>query len=88
MSPLADREVIRTRASRLVEERLNEKTLQQVKARLRGMSEWLWRAEQGSLAELASVAAQTVGKIPPAQHPFALSMAELGLNLVKKNIPQ
>lgn len=88
LTPLADHEVVRAWASRLAGEYLNEATLQQVKARLRGMSEWLWRAKQLSLAELASVAAQTVDKIPPAQHPFVLSMAELGLNLVVKHSPQ
>jgi hypothetical protein len=82
LTPLADREVVRTLASRLAGEYFDGATLQQVKARLRGMSEWLRRAEQISLAELASVAAQTMGKIPPAQHPFVLSMVELGLNLV------
>jgi hypothetical protein len=81
LTPLADHEVVRDWASRLAGEYFDETTLQQVEARLWTMSEWLWRAKQTPLAELASVAAQTVGKIPPAQHPFLLSMAELGLNL-------
>jgi hypothetical protein len=81
-APTADREVLRAWASQLAEEHFDEALVRQIQARLVEMSEWLWQAEQVSLVELTTVAAKTIVEIPPAQHPFTVSMAEMGLNLV------
>ena len=77
-----DQETLRTWAARIAEEYFDETNIQRVRARLVAMSEWLWQAEQMPLVELTTVAAKTIVEIPPAQHPFAISMAELGLNLM------
>jgi hypothetical protein len=77
-----DQEMLRTWATRIAEAYFDETNIQQVRARLLAMSEWLWQAEQIPLVELTTVAAKTIVEIPPAQHPFAISMAELGLNLM------
>jgi hypothetical protein len=77
----ADHEVVRTWASRLAGQYFDDTTLGHIETRLRAMGEWLWRAEQVHLVELTTVAAETIRSIPPTRHPFALSMAELGLNL-------
>ena len=77
-----DQEMLRAWAARVAEAYFDETTVRQVRARLVAMSEWLWQAEQMPLVELTTVAAKTIVEIPPAQHPFAISMAELGLNLM------
>jgi hypothetical protein len=77
----AEREQVRAWAARLVQDYFDELSLEQMARRLHDMSDWLWRAEEVQLAELAWAAAQTVTHVPPAEHPFLLSMAELGLDL-------
>ncbi len=76
-----DREVMRDWSSRLAGIYFREELLLQLADRLRAMGEWLWRAEQVSLAELATVAVNTVTRMLPARHPLTVSMAELGLNI-------
>jgi hypothetical protein len=80
--PDADREILHALASKLAEEHFDETLVRQIQARLVAMSEWLWQAEQVPLVELVTVAAKTIVEIPPAQHPFTVGMAELGLNLM------
>jgi HEAT repeat protein len=80
--PTADREVLHACAVKLAEQHFDEAYVRQVQARLVAMSEWLWQAEQMPLVELTTVAAKTIVEIPPGQHPFTVSMAELGLNLM------
>lgn len=77
-----DREVLRIWAAKLAERTCNKEKLKQIAERLRAMSEWLWRAEQVSLVELSTTAANTVTEMPPDRHPLIVSMAELGLNIM------
>jgi hypothetical protein len=81
-APVVDQEMSRAWAAKIAEAYFDETNVQRVRARLVAMSEWLWQAEQMPLVELTTVAAKTIVEIPPAQHPFAISMAELGLNLM------
>ena len=80
-----DREVSRAWAAKLAERTCNKETLEQIAERLRAMSEWLWRAEQISLVELSTTAANTITEMPPDRHPLIVSMAELGLNIMLHN---
>ena len=77
----AEREAVRTWAARLVQDCFDELSLERMACRLHDVSEWLWRAKEVQLAELTLAAAETVTRVPPAEHPFLLSMAELGLDL-------
>jgi hypothetical protein len=77
-----DGEMLRTWAAQVAQEHFDRVALERVRARLLVMGEWLWEAEQVQLFELTMAAAETVMEILPAQHPFTLSMAELGLNLM------
>jgi hypothetical protein len=45
------------------------------------MADWLERAHERPVAQLAQVAAQTIVRVPPEEHPLTLSMVELALNL-------
>ena len=47
--------------------------------RLTVMSEWLWQAGDARAARLAALAAETLGIVSPAEHPFTRRMVELGL---------
>lgn len=77
----AEREAVRVSARRLVQDYFDPASLEQIARRLHDVSEWLWRADEVQLAELTWAAAQTVVRVPVAEHPFLLSMAELGLDL-------
>lgn len=77
----AEREAVREWARRLVQDYFDPPSLEQMAGRLHDLSEWLWRAEEVQLAELTWAAAETVIRVPPDEHPFLLSMAELGLDL-------
>ncbi len=77
----AEREAVRVWARRLVQDYFGQPLLEQMARRLYDMSEWLWRAQEVQLTELTWAAAETVARVPPAEHPFLLSMAELGLDL-------
>jgi hypothetical protein len=75
----SDRETIMTWAAQIAQAHFDRTAVQRTRVRLLEMAEWLWRAEQISLAELTMAAAQTIEQVPPAQHPFTVSMAALGL---------
>ena len=77
----AEREAVRVWARHLVQDDFDQPSLEQIARRLHEMREWLWRAEEIQLAELTWAAAETVAHVPPVEHPFMLSMAELGLDL-------
>ena len=79
------REVLKAWAAKLAERTCNKETVEQIAERLRAMSEWLWRAEQISLVELSTTAANTVTEMTPDRHPLIVSMAELGLNIMLHN---
>lgn len=50
-------------------------------SRLRRMAEWLWLSGQRDLAQLALAAAIGLENIPPAEHPFLLSLMHRSLGL-------
>jgi hypothetical protein len=75
----AEHEIVMTWAAQLAQAHFDATAQQQIRRRLLEMGEWLWRAEQVSLAELTMAAAQTMERVPPARHPFLVSMAALGL---------
>lgn len=84
--PSTDPEAVHAWAARLAQESFDEAALEQLAARLRAMSRWLWQAEQVQLVELAMVAVDTVTRIPPSRHPLTLGMAELGLSLAMQTL--
>ena len=69
-------------AIKLAETYFDRPVVSRLQTRLRAMSEWLWRAGEAHLTEVALVAARTVATIPPTSHPFTLRMVELGLRVV------
>ena len=82
-----EHEVVRAWAARLAADAFAAPMLARLQVRLRAMGEWLHRAEEGPLARLVDVAAQTVGNLPPEQHPLIVSMIELGLNIAMHALP-
>jgi hypothetical protein len=76
-----EREAVRVWARRLVQDYFDVPALEGMACRLHEVSEWLWRAHEVQLAELAWAAAETVAHVSPDEHPLLLSMAELGLDL-------
>lgn len=50
-------------------------------SRLQRMAEWLWLSGQRDLAQLALAAAVGLENIPPAEHPFLLSLMHRSLGL-------
>jgi hypothetical protein len=79
--PLVFLEGVASWAQSLAEEYFDPDTLIEVGLRLEAMQEWLERAQEPKLAQLAAIAARTVTVVPPAEHPFTLRIAEMGLNL-------
>jgi hypothetical protein len=77
-----DRETVMSWAVEIAQAYFDRTVIERTRARLLEMGEWLWRAEQISLAELTMAAAQTLERVPPAQHPFMVSMVALGLERV------
>jgi hypothetical protein len=54
--------------------------------RLESTCEWLVRAQEPRLAELAAIAALTLEDGSPAEHPFLLRMGEIGLEVAQDNL--
>jgi hypothetical protein len=82
----ADREAVRVWARRLAQDEFDPPSLERVACRLHDMQEWLGQAQEVQLSELAWAAAETVIRVPPSEHPFLLSMAELGLDLAMHSL--
>jgi hypothetical protein len=81
LEQFGEREAVRAWAIHLAQNYFDQRLLERMAHRLHDMSQWLRRAEEGQLAELAQAAAETIVRMPPAGHPFVLSMAELGLDV-------
>jgi len=60
--------------------------VERLQGRLRGMAEWLARADEGHTAALAWAAAQALSDVPPERHPFARAMVELGLQMMVEQL--
>lgn len=75
-------EGIHSWAERLAEEYYDRTHLDRLRSRLEAMAEWLWRAGEVHLAELALLASATITEVPPAEHPFTVRMMERGLTFV------
>jgi hypothetical protein len=82
-----DRETVRAWAVQLAPDALAAPAIEHVRVRLCAMSEWLRRAKEEPLARLSDVAAETVGQLPPGQHPLIVSMCELGLDIAMHTLP-
>ena len=77
--PTVPLEGVRSWAVALARAHFDQAKLDQLRLRLEAMEEWLSRAGEIHLAELAACAAATITMTPPDEHPFTLRMAELGL---------
>jgi len=72
----------------LVTEYFGPEALAHYQARLVRMSEWFMWAEDEATAHLAWVAAATLPRIPPQQHPLVVRMIQIGLATAAENMRQ
>lgn len=73
-------------ATQLAGDYFDEQAVAGLRAQLETSAEWLLRARQGHLAEVALAAATTLGEVPPDAHPFTLRMAERGIEIVLEQL--
>jgi hypothetical protein len=64
----------------------NTALLEQLRERLRAMSEWLARAGEWQAAALALATARDLESTAPDQHPFTLALVELGARMLVEQI--
>jgi hypothetical protein len=84
--PLATSAQSSADVTRLTEDYFDETTVERLRARLVGMSEWLWLGGETRMSELAIAAADTLSTTPPQEHPLARSMVELGLQVILEQL--
>ncbi len=69
-------------ARQLVRAYYDAQAIARLQVQLEASAEWLFRAGQKHLAQIAWATAVTLTEIPPDRHPFTLRMAERGLEFV------
>ncbi|MBN1937231.1 MAG: hypothetical protein JW934_21405 [Anaerolineae bacterium] len=72
--------------AQLAEDHFDEQTITRLQIQLEASAEWLFRARQTHLAQVAFAAAAALTEIPPNAHPFTLRMAERGIEIVLEQL--
>jgi hypothetical protein len=81
-SPLTVGSQESSKLSNLILRYFDQAMIDRLRDRLKAMSEWLWRAGDVRAGSLTTLAAETLGILSPAEHPFTRGMVELGLRAV------
>ncbi len=81
-SPSAIEQNLGTWAGKLAQAYFDHEQVHRLSARLAAVAEWLLRAKQAHLAQVAFAAADTITTVAPDRHPFTLRMAERGLEVI------